>query len=73
MDKRISPLTLATQPTFVHVDICSPDRSFRHTSPTVRRVTSHSMFCGADELEIVHQGALYRLRQTSLGKLILTK
>jgi len=41
--------------------------------PAVLRMTSHSLFAGADELEIAHQGGLYRLRQTSLGKLILTK
>ncbi|MCM0035650.1 MAG: hemin uptake protein HemP [Burkholderiaceae bacterium] len=36
-------------------------------------VTSEALFAGADELEITHQGAQYRLRQTALGKLILTK
>ena len=39
----------------------------------VPRVSSHTIFSGAQELEIEHNGALYRLRQTSLGKLILTK
>jgi hemin uptake protein HemP len=36
-------------------------------------VTSEALFGGADELVISHQGAQYRLRQTALGKLILTK
>lgn len=31
------------------------------------------MFAEAHEVIIEHQGATYRLRQTSLGKLILTK
>lgn len=39
----------------------------------VPRVSSRAIFSGAQELEIEHNGALYRLRQTSLGKLILTK
>ncbi|MES2584495.1 MAG: hemin uptake protein HemP [Pseudomonadota bacterium] len=37
------------------------------------RVSSQSLFSGAHEVEIEHHGAVYRLRQTSLGKLILTK
>ncbi len=40
---------------------------------TVLRMTSQQLFAGAHELEIMHQGAQYRLRQTALGKLILTK
>lgn len=39
----------------------------------VRAVSSESLFDGAQELHIQHRGTLYRLRQTSLGKLILTK
>lgn len=39
----------------------------------VSRVSSQSLFSGANEVEIEHHGALYRLRLTSLGKLILTK
>lgn len=37
------------------------------------RLPSHAIFAGAQEVEIEHNGAVYRLRQTSLGKLILTK
>jgi hemin uptake protein HemP len=36
-------------------------------------VKSESLFGGAIELLIDHRGVVYRLRQTSLGKLILTK
>ena len=39
----------------------------------VARVLSQTIFAGAQELEIEHNGTLYRLRKTSLGKLILTK
>lgn len=37
------------------------------------RLHSEHLFRGQDEVEIVHGQALYRLRITSLGKLILTK
>ena len=39
----------------------------------VRSVTSEHLFDGAAEVQIDHRGARYRLKQTSLGKLILTK
>lgn len=39
----------------------------------VRHVSSDLLFDGANEIEIEHHGAHYRLRKTSLGKLILTK
>ena len=39
----------------------------------VSRLLSHAIFAGAQEVEIEHNGAVYRLRQTALGKLILTK
>jgi hemin uptake protein HemP len=39
----------------------------------VGRVTSEKLFGGLRELEIAHDGSLYRLRITSTGKLILTK
>ena len=43
-------------------------------STTVPRVSSDQLFAGgAVELQIDHRGVLYRLKQTALGKLILTK
>lgn len=39
----------------------------------VQRISSEVLLAGAQEVQIEHRGALYRLRQTSLGKLILTK
>ena len=39
----------------------------------LRRLTSDSLFAGGTEIEIEHGDAVYRLRLTSLGKLILTK
>ncbi|WP_083748655.1 hemin uptake protein HemP [Pelomonas sp. KK5] len=40
---------------------------------TPRRWNSQTLFGLDREVEIEHAGQLYRLRQTSLGKLILTK
>lgn len=42
-------------------------------TPAPRRVASSQIFSGAHEIEIVHREQVYRLRQTALGKLILTK
>ncbi len=39
----------------------------------VQRIASDALFGGGRELEIEHAGALYRLRVTALGRLILTK
>lgn len=44
------------------------------SEPGARRpLRSSALFGGANEVEIEHQGELYRLRRTSKGKLILTK
>lgn len=39
----------------------------------VRRIHSRDLLGAAAEIEIEHAGQIYRLRRTSLGKLILTK
>ena len=36
-------------------------------------IASEALFAGAREVQILHRGSLYRLKQTALGKLILTK
>jgi hemin uptake protein HemP len=41
--------------------------------PQRRRLHTDALFAGAHEIEIQHGEAVYRLRITSLGKLILTK
>ena len=38
-----------------------------------RQLSSDQLFAGLSEIEIQHGDAIYRLRRTSLGKLILTK
>jgi hemin uptake protein HemP len=37
------------------------------------RISSRQLLGDAKEVLIEHRGAIYRLRETSLGKLILTK
>jgi hemin uptake protein HemP len=37
------------------------------------RLSSHEILRGHREVEVEHRGMVYRLRCTSLGKLILTK
>lgn len=53
----------------------SSDASDGEPSPrnTVRRVASHDLLKGADEVIVEHEGDQYRLRHTSKGRLILTK
>lgn len=38
-----------------------------------RSVSSEQLFAGRNEIQITHGSSIYRLRLTSLGKLILTK
>ncbi|MBL0728930.1 hemin uptake protein HemP [Piscinibacter sp. HJYY11] len=40
---------------------------------TEQRISSRQLLGDAKEVLIEHHGAVYRLRETSLGKLILTK
>ena len=42
-------------------------------APKVRQISSEQLFADFPEVQIAHGDAIYRLRQTSLGKLILTK
>lgn len=41
--------------------------------PPLRIIKSEEIFRGANQVLIQHQGAVYRLRITGAGKLILTK
>lgn len=43
------------------------------TQPPLHTLTSGHLLGGANEVQIDHHGATYRLRLTTLGKLILTK
>ncbi len=42
-------------------------------APALRRISSRSVLGADKEIEIDHEGVVYRLRITALGKLILTK
>jgi hypothetical protein len=42
-------------------------------APSTPRLRSDDLFGARREIEIEHAGAIYRLRLTSLGKLLLTK
>lgn len=56
-----------------------PQPALRPASPPAppaeqpQRIDSALLLRGENELLIDHHGVLYRLRQTALGKLILTK
>jgi len=50
-----------------------PEKPVRCEPGPVRRLSSTDLFGADDQVEIEHRHVLYRLRITSLGKLILTK
>ena len=50
-----------------------PSRVAITTDPARMRLRSQELFAGANQVEIEHGESIYRLRITSLGKLILTK
>ena len=45
----------------------------RAAPPEIVPISSDALFGRASEVRIAHRGSIYRLKQTSLGKLILTK
>ena len=51
--------------------VLSPPRDSPHTG--VPRILSAELFSAGAVVEIEHDGAIYRLRHTRKGKLILTK
>lgn len=44
-----------------------------HATRVGRTLTTEGLFAGATQVNISHNGEIYRLRITSNGKLILTK
>lgn len=62
-----------TTPPIKPVTAPSPVDALKQRAPATVRVTSAQLFAGAAEVQIEHFGAVYRLKQTALGKLILTK
>jgi hemin uptake protein HemP len=52
----------------------APDAPRDAASPrAIARISSDQLLAGSNEVHIEHRGSIYRLKQTSLGKLILTK
>jgi hemin uptake protein HemP len=47
--------------------------SEQHSRPTVQAVNSCDLLQGHKSVAITHNGTIYRLQATRLGKLILTK
>ena len=56
-----------------HVPPALVPRSVLQTVLPCKRLSSNSLLAGMNEIEIEHGASIYRLRITSLGKLILTK
>lgn len=62
--------TQAPSPAAAQPPAAQPPQAVREG---VQCISSEQLLAGAQEVQIDHHGTLYRLRQTSLGKLILTK
>jgi hemin uptake protein HemP len=75
MTSRIPPSNSLSDPSSASTDDASAGNAAPHAGRQmgVKRIASHVLFSGSNEVEIDHKGLIYRLRQTSLGKLILTK
>jgi hemin uptake protein HemP len=50
-----------------------PGQPVKSASKPIRRIASRDILDGGREAVLLHDGAKYRLRLTSNGKLILTK
>ena len=72
-----TPKPLAASQSIATHDAEAFERRFVMAAPArqahVRSITSEQLFAEFPEVQIAHGDAVYRLRQTSLGKLILTK
>ncbi|HSV79615.1 MAG TPA: hemin uptake protein HemP [Ramlibacter sp.] len=54
--------------------LAQPHGHFAEAAPArPAPLTSEALLCGRRLVEIVHNGEIYRLQATRLGKLILTK
>ena len=69
--------TIAPRTAVATNDADAFERRFVMAAPAraanVRSITSEQLFAEFPEVQIAHGDGVYRLRQTSLGKLILTK
>ena len=62
----------AANPVAASAPMASPSSKATARGPGAP-IPSDALFGGAREVQISHGGVLYRLKQTALGKLILTK
>ncbi len=71
------PVNTSVRPPVATNDADALEHRFVMAAPTrmahVRSITSEQLFADFPEVQIAHGDAVYRLRQTALGKLILTK
>ena len=67
----VAPMPLSNESTPPLIPAHRQDGSAARAQPVA--VKSEILFGGSPEVLIDHRGVMYRLRQTSLGKLILTK
>ena len=63
---------LDAKPCTEQAETVSATESPLRSLPAVQRISSQELMRQARELEIDHQGKIYRLRITQLNKLILT-
>jgi len=56
---------------FIHAD--GPSQSTDHPAPRTSVISSAELLADGKLIHIQHRGELYSLRETRLGKLILTK
>lgn len=68
------PISMPTLPTALAVaQTAHASHALHAVLPQRKRISSLDLLANEREIEIEHAGQLYRLRLTSLGKLILTK
>jgi len=67
-----SSTSAAAEPVAASAPMASPSSKATARGPGAP-IPSDALFGGAREVQISHGGVLYRLKQTALGKLILTK
>lgn len=67
------PRTDGVEPTQPAAPGAAADSSSAPSGPQTERIDSESLLQGRRQIELLHQGEVYRLQVTRLGKLILTK
>lgn len=70
---RVHPMPATTPPTGPPLASNWADAPLQRSAQDRRRIESQALFGDQIEVEIEHRSQVYRLRQTALGKLILTK